>query len=246
MISSDGIELVSDIPDIELYYKRLAAKYGADSQANGYSHPVAQEARFECYRRHMDLAGKTLLDVGCGTSDLLKWLLAKGTSPKSYVGLDIVEGQIASAKRLFAQYGPKKLNAAFELGTVADTNHSGFDAAIACSIFDVKQTDVATTFKLAQQTLAGMWARVNSTGVIGADFFSPYALDIQPFNAPIPPEWILTWAKTTLSERVILDLSYAPHSYAAIIFKGDNPFMETWKSQNGWDRNTVGESPSGG
>lgn len=240
---------MDEIPDIVRYYKRLARKFGADPRADGYSREIAREERFRAYARHIDFRNKTLLDVGCGTGAFLDWLLGHlppGQSVKRYVGIDILPAKIRAAKKLFRDGENKNYCKGFGIdvefiagtvNTVLDPSH--FDIAVACSIFDVKQTDAPTTWKIAQDTLEMMWSR--SIVAIGADFFSPYALDIQPFNAPIPPEWVLPWALNKFGRRIILDYSYLPHDYMLVAFKGDNRFVEEWKKTGGWKRETGGE-----
>lgn len=242
------LHLTSSIPDIELYYRRLASKFGADPRADGYSNEICREARYKTYLRHFDLGGKSVLDVGCGTGQLIHFIckkLGRSSYPKRYVGIDIIPDKIDAARKLFDSSGAeKKCNinrtaVEFVTGDIESMTER-FDISIACSIFDVKQTDVVTTFKLAQRIMTGMWFR--ATEGIGADFFSPYALDIQPFNAPIPPEWVFTWAMQNLGNRLVLDYSYLPHDYALIAMKGDNDFMKEWKRSGGWKRETGGET----
>jgi len=243
---SEHTDNIMTLPDIKLYYKRLADTYGADSRACGYSDPIAQLVRFKCYTTHMSMKDASVLDVGCGTGDILHWLSEIDMYPSSYLGIDMLDEQIKSAKSLYEDRMLSVLHAdtevEFRQSLVDQIQENGFDVAIACSIFDVKQTDVPTTFALAKSTMTEMFERLGGDGVMGADFFSPYALDIQPFNAPIPPEWVFTWAKNNLSERVTLDFSYSPHNYAVIIFKGQNDFMKAWRSKGGWGRDLVGET----
>lgn len=243
-MSPKQLKTNSQIPDIEGYYQRLVEKYGDDPRADGYSSELAREARFKMYTTHFDFAGKTVLDVGCGTGAFLQYLLACEMFPARYVGIDILPGKAAAAKFRLVETGTlevaemRGIDVEFVGGDVSSIQDS-FQISIACSIFDVKQTDVPTTFKIACRTLRHMWER--STEGIGADFFSPYALDIQPFNAPIPPEWVFTWAMQNLNDRVLLDYMHLPHNYSIIVRKGQNEFKKYWSEVGGWDRETGGE-----
>jgi len=234
----------SQIPDIELYYKRLMQKYGDDPRADGYSSELARTARFDMYIKHFDLAGKSALDVGCGTGMFLQHLILRKIFPRRYVGIDIVPEKTSGAQALLFQNGileecaDRGVEVSFKECDISSIDEI-FDTVIACSIFDVKQTDVPTTFKIACQTMEAMWERCSEG--IGVDFFSPYALDIQPFNAPIPPEWVFTWAMQNLNSRVLLDYTYLPHDYSIIARKGDNQFVREWKRRGGWEREKGGE-----
>jgi SAM-dependent methyltransferase len=231
--------------DIEAYYRRLFLKFGGDPKSDGYSREIAREERYAMYARHFDFRGKTLIDVGCGTGKFIEYLVGAGIFPKRWVGIDLLPEKVVAAENRLRRSGfvrkCQDVGTQIRLvsGTVGNLDETA-DIVVACSIFDVKQTDVPTTFKLACSTLQEMWNRA-SFG-IGADFFSPYALDIQPFNAPIPPEWMFTWARTSLSQRVILDNSYLPHDYSIIALKNDNRFVSEWKKCGGWKRETGGEA----
>ena len=232
----------TSVPDIELYYRRLFKKFGADPRADGYSDELARTERFKMYCRHFDFSGKSVLDVGCGMGMLLPYLVSHGVAPSRYVGVDIIPEKISAAdKRMPAWISDnfdEDIDIEFVAGDVTKITDL-FQIVIACSIFDVKQRDVSTTFKIACRTMEQMWGRC--TEGIGVDFFSPYALDIQPFNAPIPPEWVFTWAMQNLNQRVMLDYTYLPHDYSIIAYRDDNKFVREWKRSGGWKRETGGE-----
>lgn len=238
------LKTTTALPDVETYYRRLIKKYPDDLRSDGYSHPISQEVRYEAYLSHLDLNKATILDVGCGSGQMLRYLTRRSLWPRRYVGIDFIPEKVELAKKRFCDDGFDKICSAygvdveFRAGTV-DSVDEMFQIVIACSIFDVKQVDVATTFNVACSTMREMWAR--ATDAIGIDFFSPYALDIRPFNAPIPPEWVLTWAKLNLGERVLLDYLYAPHDYMLVVKKGDSPFRRLWNEEGGWEREKGGE-----
>ena len=58
-----------------------------------------QRARFESIARNCPLAGKRILDVGCGRADLLGYLLETGTVPTHYVGMDMIPASLRAARR---------------------------------------------------------------------------------------------------------------------------------------------------
>lgn len=62
--------------------------------------PDTQAARFDVLLRHVPLAGRSLLDVGCGLGDLAGYLRRRGLlSSVRYTGLDVVEELLLQARR---------------------------------------------------------------------------------------------------------------------------------------------------
>ena len=58
----------------------------------------SQQARFRTLVDHVDLAGKSLLDVGCGMGDLLGFLAGRGVEV-AYTGVDIIEKMVRAARQ---------------------------------------------------------------------------------------------------------------------------------------------------
>ena len=61
-----------------------------------WSNAASQLARFKVLADNVDLAGKSLLDVGCGLGDLWKFLAQRQISA-NYTGVDLLEKMIAEA-----------------------------------------------------------------------------------------------------------------------------------------------------
>jgi hypothetical protein len=59
----------------------------------------AQRIRFDAIARICPLAGRHLLDVGCGKADLLAFLLARGIVPARYTGLEAQPWLVHAARR---------------------------------------------------------------------------------------------------------------------------------------------------
>ncbi|HDY65056.1 MAG TPA: class I SAM-dependent methyltransferase [Phycisphaerae bacterium] len=58
----------------------------------------SQKLRFEVLLRHVDLEGKSLLDVGCGLGDLTILLRDRGLDVR-YTGVDVLEKMLEKARR---------------------------------------------------------------------------------------------------------------------------------------------------
>jgi SAM-dependent methyltransferase len=63
-----------------------------------WSNAASQIARFEALADNVDLAGKSLLDVGCGLGDLWKFLASRHV-PVTYTGVDLLENMVLEAGR---------------------------------------------------------------------------------------------------------------------------------------------------
>jgi len=63
-----------------------------------WSDARSQRARFEVLADRVDLAGRSLLDVGCGLGDLWAFLKERGL-PVRYTGVDLVARMVQEARR---------------------------------------------------------------------------------------------------------------------------------------------------
>lgn len=64
-----------------------------------WSSREGQRARFEAIARNCPLAGKKVLDAGCGRADLLGYLLESGIAPAHYVGMEMIPESLSAARR---------------------------------------------------------------------------------------------------------------------------------------------------
>lgn len=86
------------VPSYLAPYVSAARRHGAAFGALLWASPRTQSARFAAIADAYDLAGKSVLDAGCGRADFLDFLLGRGVEPHDYVGLEAVEALAAAAR----------------------------------------------------------------------------------------------------------------------------------------------------
>ncbi len=80
-------------------YREAASRHGDRFGSLLWASPRTQAARFDAICRLAGLAGKRVLDAGCGRADLMDFLVARGIEPAEYVGIEAVDELAAAAMR---------------------------------------------------------------------------------------------------------------------------------------------------
>ena len=93
---------------IERYSNRYK-KLGISPKSLGWGCKEDQLERFRVIEEHCDLRGKTIMDIGCGFSDLLTYLNKKKINV-NYIGVDIVPDFILYSKKHFPMHQFYNLN----------------------------------------------------------------------------------------------------------------------------------------
>lgn len=83
---------------IRTYYETNLSKDLPEYGILGWESEEAQRLRFDILLSAVSLEGKALLDVGCGTGNLLEHILSKGINIK-YTGVDLLDKMVGIAKR---------------------------------------------------------------------------------------------------------------------------------------------------
>lgn len=87
------------VPSYLRPYERARLRRARGVAALLYDDREAQVVRFEALARNCELAGRSLLDVGCGHADLLGFLAEHHIEPASYIGLEAMPSLVRSARR---------------------------------------------------------------------------------------------------------------------------------------------------
>jgi SAM-dependent methyltransferase len=117
---------------IKTYYEDNMAKGLPEYGILGWESEEAQRLRFDMLLSSVDLKGKVLLDVGCGTGNLPEYIRSRGISVK-YTGVDILDKMIEKAKS-------KQLDADFFLADIFKDNifkDNSFDVIYSSGIFNL-------------------------------------------------------------------------------------------------------------
>lgn len=147
---------------IEGIVSQAAQDTGSQSVGGGdnrlhQTEPEGQVHRFLIRQGLMPLAGKRILEVGCGTGKWLRDFVAWGAEPGQLFGVELLEGSAARARRLCPQ------GVTIECGTAAELRfpaHS-FDIVLQAGLFS-SLLDQDTKIAVA----AEMLRVVRPTGVI--------------------------------------------------------------------------------
>src|SRR5687767_14031206 len=93
--------------------ERLRATYAARTGEACYAESIAGRFQFQERERHvlglldrcglMPLAGKRILEVGCGTGRWLRDLISWGADPEQLFGVELLQASAARARRLCPQ-----------------------------------------------------------------------------------------------------------------------------------------------
>jgi len=84
---------------IKNHYNPRLGKFQETHEILDWENREAQIARFEVLINHVDLSGRSVLDVGCGCGDLFGLLSERGINVE-YTGVDILPGMIEKAQSL--------------------------------------------------------------------------------------------------------------------------------------------------
>ena len=112
------------------YYTARLAEYGATSRGVDWNSNESHDLRHRQFLRLIDDPVASVLDLGCGFGDFLRYLRNVGHRGK-FIGYDVAPEMIAEAKRLYGE-SPKVV------WKVGATPTEVADFAIASGIFNVR------------------------------------------------------------------------------------------------------------
>src|SRR5262249_16992940 len=113
------------------YYASTLAQHGATSQGVDWKGPESHQLRHAQFLRLLaEDREASVLDLGCGFGDFLRFLRAAGYRGR-YVGCDIAPSMIAKARELFGEGADRQ----WHLGAPPE---QAADFAVASGIFNVK------------------------------------------------------------------------------------------------------------
>lgn len=98
MVKSAEGSLEAQLEKVAKFYNDRFAIEGHSVKSVGWKDQASQFLRFDMLFRDYDASGKTILDVGCGLGDLYTFLSQKYGDTFHYIGIDISESLIQSAK----------------------------------------------------------------------------------------------------------------------------------------------------
>jgi len=195
-----------------LYNGRLA-ELGHDVRTVGWSSAASQALRFSVLCRGLDLAGRRILDIGCGLGDFVPWAEGVHGTDFDYVGLDLAADLVAAAQ---SRHGGDRRR------FIADTLAQGSDLGA----FDVIVLSGTLTFRTADNraTMQSLLTRAFACcrGTVCANFMSSYADRQLEKNFHFVPEDVFGFAKT-LTPYVTLYHDYPLYEFTVQLHRQPMP-----------------------
>ncbi|MDD9718296.1 class I SAM-dependent methyltransferase [Dinoroseobacter sp. PD6] len=201
-------------PDaLRRYYDSRLAAHGDTAQGAGWPNEADRQTRFAVMRALApDGRMEDLCDLACGTGAFLDHLHAAATPPARYLGLDISETAIATAR---AKHGADRF-AVHDL--LADPVPGQFDYVVANGLFTVKDSlSAAEMWDFLRTATTAMW---DMTRVGMAFNVMSAVVDWQREDLfHVEADALLRWLYALAGRRVILRADYDLYEYTAYVYR---------------------------
>lgn len=192
----------------ELYEERYK-EYGQNHKTVGWGSREDQMLRFDVLSRNLSLAGKNILDVGCGFGDFVTYLNKHLNNDFSYTGIDIAPSLVAEAKSKYSQP-----NIRFVCSEILNFDEGQkYDVIILSGALSYKVEDNIGYTKAVLTRLFEL-----SNDVLSVNFLSTYVDYQAEKNFHYSPEAIFSFAKT-LTPRVVLYHDYPLWEFTVQMWK---------------------------
>ena len=200
-----------DVEQIHCRYRKRWEETGYSPSSLGWG-KAKQSLRFQKMFERFDIAGKSILDIGCGFGDLNLYLNSRGGGYK-YLGVDIVKEFIEEADR---RYHTEQIE--FAEGEFLNYEFSEkYDYCIESGIFNHVMYNI-DNYTYIEQVMKKAYDMCRCACIF--DFRSDkvdYFEDGLFYN---DPSKILDMGYG-LTKRVLLDNSYMPYEFMLVLYKDD-------------------------
>ncbi|MBV9862381.1 MAG: class I SAM-dependent methyltransferase [Alphaproteobacteria bacterium] len=187
-------------------YDGLVARWGHDPRACDYGRAESQRAKFVVLAEAMPLAGKRVLDIGCGFADFADHLAA--TAPGiAYRGIDISEAMVAAARRRRPDLDLRRLD------ILTEEPGGAFDLVTANGIFYLLG---AGAEGVMQQLIARMFALCREA--VAFTSLSAWAADREPGEFYADPAATLSFCRS-LTPHLVLRHDYHARDFAVYLYR---------------------------
>ncbi len=119
--------IIATNAQIIAYYTDLLTTYGLDARSLDWGSADTQRARFAVLASVCRLAGRSVLDVGCGLGDFYAYLRQQDIET-TYTGLDLTPAMIDRARERFPQVR-------LHTGNLLEYDGPGADVVVASGLF---------------------------------------------------------------------------------------------------------------
>jgi len=192
------------------YYATKLADHGATPRGVDWNGVESHELRHRQFLRLIDDANASVLDLGCGFGDFLRYLRQEGHRGP-FIGYDVADSMIQEAKRL---HGSTR-NAMWKVGAEPDEI---VDFAVASGVFNVKGEVPYPEWKRYVEDTIDLLARTSSRGFA----FNVLSLSSDPdrrrsdlFYAD--PVAMLQWCLERFGRSVAILQDYGLYEFTMIV-----------------------------
>ena len=191
------------------FFSELVRKHQISPLSLNWGSRASQEMRFAVLAQVGDLAGASLLDVGCGLGDFYDWQKRTGLGA-NYLGVDLTPEMIRVAKERFPGVD-------FRVVNVLEEKIGAFDFVIASGIFYLRQNE---PFEFMRHMIAHLFA--SSRKGLAFNSLSAWCdgRDAGEFYAD--PSQTLDFCRT-ITPWVALRHDYHPRDFTIFLWRGPRP-----------------------
>lgn len=192
------------------HFSRLLSRHGRTHAALEWNSRESQERRFGVLSEVGLRSGDSVLDVGCGTGDLVAWLDRHGLSVR-YRGIDMTPLMVETARERFPDRDFVQGCLLSDLVPLTDADR--FDWVVASGIFAHRRDRPDTYMRTMIQAMlkrADKGVAVNSLSLK-----APYSYKWTLYHAD--PDAMLEWAGDHAA-KVVLREDYDPNDFTLYLY----------------------------